>query len=525
MKTGFGIGLLVGLLLAAPLVSMLYLLNTTLVTPFTPFDLFDGLVRILPGAVVSFGIDSMVRVLMFLGLSLSGSSKTAEQIQAIGIFLCLCAVAAGAFFAALRDRRSQVVVPGVVLGIAMALPVSALSGHPLWTISALTAWGIAVSGTRYQIVGWSPVAEAPSKGSERGLSLAPVQSVDRRRFLVNLGGATASITVVGAVVAALRTSSSKAVVHATSEVELPDRAGAIEPAPGTRLEYTPVADHYRIDINLRPMKIDGETWRLPITGMVDRPLNLTLQDFRNFAEQKHLFVTLACISNPLGGDLIGTTRWSGVSVRRVLRDAGVREQARFLKLTADDGFYETVPLDLINSDERVMFTYLWDGKPLTTEHGFPLRIYIPDRYGMKQPKWIIRAELIERDEPGYWVVRGWDKTAQMKATSVIDTVAVESIIQKDGQMLVPIGGIAHAGARGISRVEVQVDDNDWMPTTLQPPLSDLTWVIWRYDWPFQPGKHVFRVRCYEGAGVAQIQVPQEQHPSGASGIFSLRRTL
>src|SRR5215470_3454105 len=104
MKTGFGIGLLVGLLLAAPLISMLYLLHTTLGTPFIPFDLFDALVRILPGPIVSFGIDSMVRVLMFLGLSLSGSSKTAEQIQAIGIFLCMCAVAAGVFFAALRNR-------------------------------------------------------------------------------------------------------------------------------------------------------------------------------------------------------------------------------------------------------------------------------------------------------------------------------------------------------------------------------------------------------------------------------------
>ena len=273
------------------------------------------------------------------------------------------------------------------------------------------------------------------------------------------------------------------------------------------------------------MKIDGEKWRLPITGMVERPLDLTLQDFRNFPEQQHRFITLACISNPLGGDLIGTTRWSGVSVRRVLRDAHVMPQARFLKLTADDGFYETVPLDLINSDERIMFTHSWDGKLLATEHGFPLRIYIPDRYGMKQPKWIIKAELIEKDEPGYWVVRGWDKTAQMKATSVIDTVAVKSIIHKDGDALVPIGGIAHAGSRGISRVEVQVDDNDWMPAALRTPLSDLTWVLWRYDWPFQPGTHVFRVRCYDGAGVAQIEVPAKPHPSGASGIFSVRRSL
>src|SRR5262249_49498414 len=156
--------------------------------------------------------------------------------------------------------------------------------------------------------------------------------VDRRRFLVALGGATASFTVLGAVVAAaLRTSAQKAVVHAvtaTPEVEMPDRPGAIQPAPGTPPEYTPVADHYRIDINLRPVKIDAGAWRLPITGMVEHPLSLRLQDFQNFAEQQHLFITLSCISNPLGGDLIGTTRWSGVSVRRVLRDAGISPQAR-----------------------------------------------------------------------------------------------------------------------------------------------------------------------------------------------------
>jgi len=506
MKTAFGVGLLVGALLAAPLVSILYLLHTAFETPFTPFDLFDAVVRLLPGPVVSFGIDSMVRVLMFFGLSLSASSKAAEQMQAIGMFLSVCALASGIFFAVLSG------LSGGILGIAMAILIAGLAGHPVWTAIALIIWGIAVGAARDRIVGRSPSA--------------PVESIDRRRFLINLGGVTASITVVGALVAAaLRTSSSKSVVHAKSEVELPDRTGAIEPAPGTRLEYTPVADHYRIDINLLPMKIDGDSWRLPVTGLVERPLNLSLEDFRNFAEQQHLFVTLACISNPIGGDLIGTTRWSGVSVRRVLRDAGISDRARFLKITSDDGFYETVPLDLINSDDRVMFTYLWDGKPLTSEHGFPLRIYIPDRYGMKQPKWIIKAELIENDEPGYWVARGWDKTAQVKATSVIDTVAVESIHEKDGQKLVPIGGIAHAGARGISRVEIQVDEGSWVPAVLRPPLSDLTWVIWRYDWPFQPGKHIFRVRCYDATGAAQIEVPAEPHPSGATGIFSLRRTL
>jgi DMSO/TMAO reductase YedYZ molybdopterin-dependent catalytic subunit len=521
----FGLGLLVGLLLAAPLVSILYLLHAAMGTPFIPFDLFDGLVRILPGTLITLGLDTMVRLLMFLNLNLSDSSKIAEQIQAIGIFLGVPALGAGIFFAALKPGSSRSILPlGVVLGIFVALPMMIVAGSRVWTMAALTAWGVAVSAVRYRVTGLIPelAASPTSEVDARAPSLEPI---DRRRFLINLGGATASITVVGTVVGAALRMSSEPVVHATSDVVLPDRSGDVEPAPGTRPEYTPVAGHYIVDINLRPMKIEEAKWRLPITGMVEHALNLALGDLRNFVEQRHLFVTLACISNPLGGDLIGTTRWSGISVRRVLRDAGVHERARFLKLTAADGFHETVPLDLINSDERVMFTYLWDGRPLTAEHGFPLRIYIPDRYGMKQPKWIVKAELIEKDEPGYWVARGWDKTARMKATSVIDTVAVKSIIQKDGRMLVPIGGIAHAGARGISRVEVQVDDGIWMSATLRRPLSELTWVLWRYDWPFQPGSHLFRVRCYDGAGVAQIEVPQEPHPSGASGIFSVRQSL
>jgi DMSO/TMAO reductase YedYZ molybdopterin-dependent catalytic subunit len=525
MKTGLRLGIFVGLLLTAPLISILYLIHTIAGTPFTPFDFFDGLVRVLPGAVVTFGIDTMVRLLMFFGLDLSGSSKTLEQVQAIAIFLGIAAVAAGVFFAVNRSSRDTA-LRGVTLGIAVAVPVAALAGHGVWTLLTLVSWGIAVSGLRYRIAELSRVQAAPSSRMEAGAPPPSLTSVDRRRFLVSLGGASASITVVGAILSeALRTSRSEPVVEATSSVALPDRRGAVMPAPGTRPEYTPVADHYRIDINLRPMKVDGETWRLPIRGLVDRPLSLTLNDFRDNRYTQHLFVTLACISNPVGGNLIGTTQWSGVSVKRVLREARVRQEARFLKLTAADGFHESVPLDLIDSDERVMFTHSWDGKPLTTVHGFPLRIYIPDRYGMKQPKWITKAELIEKDEPGYWVVRGWDRTARMKAASVIDTVAVDSIIQKGGQMLVPIGGMAHAGARGISRVELQVDDGPWVQSAIRTPLSDLTWVLWRYDWPFQSGRHIFRVRCYDGDGVQQIETPQEPHPSGASGLFTLHRTL
>src|SRR5262249_16291831 len=144
----------------------------------------------------------------------------------------------------------------------------------------------------------------------------------------------------------------------------------------------------------------------------------------------------------------------------------------------------------IDSDERVMLAYAWDGVPLLSEHGFPLRIYIPDRHGMKQPKWIVSIEATGAWEEGYWVARGWDKDAHMKATSVIDAVAVDMMIgEATSNTLVPVGGIAHAGSRGISRVEVQVDAGEWREAQLRTPLSGLTWVVWRYDWPFQAGKH------------------------------------
>src|SRR5690606_30489754 len=169
-------------------------------------------------------------------------------------------------------------------------------------------------------------------------------------------------------------------------------------------------------------------------------------------------------------------------------------------------------------DDRIMLAYHWDGEPLTQEHGFPLRIWIPDRYGMKQPKWIVRMDVTDRYAPGYWVVRRWDEVAQVRATSVIDTVATESAVERDGQTFVPIGGIAYAGDRGISHVEVQMDDGEWMQAELREPLSDTTWVVWRVDWPFEAGAHTLRVRCVDGDGEPQIERPADVIPSGATGI-------
>lgn len=167
-----------------------------------------------------------------------------------------------------------------------------------------------------------------------------------------------------------------------------------------------------------------------------------------------------------------------------------------------------------------MLAYEWDGVPLRARHGFPLRVYIPDLYGMKQPKWIESIEAVDAWAPGYWVQRTWDRTAQIRATSVIDTVATNMMLgaAQAGDMAIPIGGVAHAGARGISKVEVKVDDGAWQQAELREPMSGLTWVLWRFEWPFEPGEHTFTVRCTDGNGETQITERRPPHPSGATGL-------
>lgn len=298
----------------------------------------------------------------------------------------------------------------------------------------------------------------------------------------------------------------------------PNANDPVMAVPGTRPEYTPVKNHYKVFLRTEPTVIDGATWTLPITGMVDHPLMLTLDDLRKKYESRDQYVTLSCISGNVGTTLIGTTQWTGVSLQKILADAKVRPGARYLYITSGDGFYESVDLAAIMADERIMLCYAWDGNILPVDHGFPLRIWLPDHFGMKQPKWITGIEVTDKYKKGYWVERSWSEVAQVKTTAVIDTVAVKALIQNGNQKLVPVGGIAFAGARGISKVEVRVDGGAWQAAQVRQPLSDTTWVIWRYEWPFAAGHHTFEVRCAERDGTPQIETVAPNHPNGATGI-------
>jgi DMSO/TMAO reductase YedYZ molybdopterin-dependent catalytic subunit len=313
-------------------------------------------------------------------------------------------------------------------------------------------------------------------------------------------------------------------VPADETAQLPNADAAVQPVPGTRAEVTPVPNHYRIDILSSGLPSIPEDYALPITGLVANEVEWTLDDIREMPSQTE-FITMSCISNRVGGSLISTTKWTGVSFQHILEQVQPDENATAIRITGADNFDEYIGLDLIRNDERIMLTYAWDDEPLPLRNGFPLRTHIPNRYGMKQPKWITNMEFVDEAGRGYWVRRGWSAEALVKTTSVIDTVSTNSIYSDDsGQMFVPVGGIAHAGDRGIARVEVRVDGGEWQEAELRDPLSDRTWVIWRYDWPFEEGEHTFEVRAYEPAPegesdpILQPTEPSPARPDGATGI-------
>jgi DMSO/TMAO reductase YedYZ molybdopterin-dependent catalytic subunit len=528
-KRGVRDAVLSACLAAIPLIAVFFFGWRRLGLPFVPFDLFDMLSRLLPGSLITRSIEMMIGVIRALHLGPTAAvAKTAEQTMAVMLFFVTLAIAGTVYLLIARKSGSvSGLFLGIGIGILLTFPIgagqTARVNHATGFLAVfilMILWGLLLSWLRNRIFAAPPVRNTQ------------VTALDRRHVLIRLGEASALITVVGAVAGALsREKRPEKAADASNSVRwsenhsLPNAEASVRPAPGTRPEFTPLESHYRIDINTSPPRVKEDGWKLSITGLVGRPMSLTLSDIRKF-DPKHQFVTLACISNLIAGDLIGTQRWTGVSMQRLLQEIQPLPNATHLKIKAADGFFEVVSLDTIRRDARVMLTYEWDGVPLPPEHGFPLRIYIPDRYGMKQPKWIQSMEFMDHPEEGYWVKRGWDAEARMRATSVIDTMSSNMMISEGkGGSVIPLGGIAHAGARGISRVQVQVDQEPWRDAQLRTPLSGTTWVIWRFDWPFMAGRHTFTVRCFEGGGAPQITAEAPPHPSGATGLHSTRAML
>ncbi len=548
-KPGIFLGALVSGLLTLPLLAVLYIGQQIAGFPFVPFGLFINVRDYTPGGVITFVIDQMISVITTLNLGrVDTVAKSIEIALGIIMMLVITIIAGALFFAYLRRRdHRQEWLPGAVFGLIVGVPLTVISlignqifnADPLpsaiWLLGLFLIWGYA-NNWAYNRLTYALTNAAPDLPAQD----VRVQQVDRRQFLIQLGGATAAITVVGALVGSMSgneegvrsvaIASDGAATEAAPSASLASADSKLQPAPGTRSEITPVADFYRIDISLVPPSLDLATWTLPwfvkdADGNETKFAELTMDDIRGKFAPVEQYITQGCISNRIAGDLISTVKWTGASMQDVLKEVKLPEGTTHLLISGADGFYETVALDLINSDSSIVLAYDFDDAPLPERNGFPLRIHVPNLYGMKQPKWITKIEALTHDVDGYWVVRGWDKIAEVRAVSVIDTVATQNVITEGDRQFIPVGGIAWAGSRGISKVEVSIDGGDWTEAQLREPLSEKTWVIWRYDWPFAEGRHTFAVRCYDGSGAMQITEVHAEHPSGATGVHQVNATV
>ncbi|MEP7293274.1 MAG: molybdopterin-dependent oxidoreductase [Chloroflexota bacterium] len=543
-KPGILMGALVGGLLTVPLIVLFFLGNRIASFPFVPFNVFNNVRDVTPGGIITKVIETMNNTIGALNLGATDTTaKLIEQSMAVGMVLVIGIIAGAIFFAVMRRvEHRQEWMPGALFGLIVGLLLTGLSlfgnqvltadrtTSAVWLIGLFLLWGYAHNWVYNRLT----YAMADRYIKDAPAPAASVQQINRREFLIKLGGATAVITVAGAFVGSMIGAESTRTVSTGSPntsgeipgetaANLPNADASVQPAPGTRPELTPVPNHYRIDIALQPPVIDLATWTLPFvvanaSGGMDTLANFTMDDIRTQFTPIDQYITQGCISNRIAGDLISTVLWTGVSMQDILATMELPADATHLRITSADGFDESVALDLIASDPTIVMAYDWDHEPLPTRNGFPVRIHIPDHYGMKQPKWITQIEVMNHDTDGYWVRRTWDKEAFVRMTSVIDTVAVNNIVTEGDQQFVPVGGIAWSGGRGISKVEVSVDGGEWAEAQLREPLSDKTWVLWRYDWPFSEGMHTLAVHCYDGNGDLQITEVAPEHPSGATGI-------
>ena len=301
-------------------------------------------------------------------------------------------------------------------------------------------------------------------------------------------------------------------------------------APFVRSELTPNDKFYRIDTNIIVPSVDANTWRLNLRGLVKNgPMQFTYDEIKTMTSVSE-YATLECISDKIQGDLISTAHWKGVPLKSVLEKAQVLPEAVYVVFRCADGYDVGIPLDRGLMDGTIL-AYEMNGVPLPTEHGFPVRAIVPGLYGMMNAKWITDIELVDKVYEGFWQRRGWANNAKYQTRSKIvlpgDALrnrfeALSANIATPGSKS-PIAGLAFAGDRGISKVEVSTDGgNTWQTASLKDPLSRNSWVLWALEWiPQNKGKYNLVVRATDNYGNLQIAEITDIYPNGATGYHSV----
>ncbi len=483
---GFGWGALAGLVLVA----LMYLASLLLdLKPLTQ-ELNEPLLSIMPGFVFGFLIDN-----------LQHAGKVVEEFGLIVAVIAGLGVLGAAWaWTALRwhFQYSALVfaAAGWLVVVVLLLPIA--GDGPFGLASGVTTplvWAalFAVYGVVLQLGGHPDTAPA-DPARRRLLSVLPL----------SLGAVSLGVLAF------------KLAPNWYQAIFNPPEAGLYGRSP----QLTPIQNFYYVSKNFGDPQIDGGSWRLKVGGMAGNPVSLTLQDLRALPVTTE-YVTLECISNNVGGYLMSTGGFTGVSLKYLLEQVNPKSSATWAAFKAADGYTESLPLSAINSDPTILVAYELDGQQLPGQHGYPARILIPGRYGMKGPKWLTEIELVDHESGGYWEQQGWDHNAVVKTTSRFDVPRDGDIVKVSG---VSISGVAYAGTRGIGKVEVSADGGaSWTEAQRTAPLSQLTWVLWNLDWtPPKEGSYHLVVRATDGAGATQESNDAASYPGGSMGYHAIR---
>lgn len=465
-------------------------------------------------AIATFGTNDKAALLVGMGLTISVLAcvlgVVAYRKWALGVL--------GVLFMGVVIMACVVTRAGV--GFADAVP--SVAG----TIAGLVALRLLIRPL-WRLKEWP---EAPADTAADAEDPAGSAGTGRRRFFAAVG-----VTAVAAGIAAtggrLLSAARNNIAQARDALRLPapaKAAGAVppnvqSPVPGVTPWLTPNTDFYRIDTALSVPEVTTDDWELRVHGMVEQELTLTFQDLLD-AELIESHVTLTCVSNAVGGKLVGNAKWLGMPIRDVLARAKPMAGADMVLSTSLDGFSASTPLEVLQDDRDAMLAIGMNDEPLPVEHGYPVRMVVPGLYGfVSATKWVVDLEVTRfADNKAYWTERGWSERGPIKTMTRID---VPASFAKVPAGRAAVGGTAWAQTRGITKVEVQIDDGDWEEATLSDEASTVTWRQWSYEWDATPGPHYVRARATDGTGQVQTDKRADPVPDGASGWPSVMFTV
>jgi len=499
--------------------------------PALPELFQDQVIALLPGSVFGFVLDRLqfaAKPLLFVGLASLGVPGGALLGWLYGRawprrhWLDRHSLAGGSAY-------------GLVVWLVLELAVAVWGDGPA---AAITSSGLLLASVEVYgigLIGLARILESPAHAFGLG---APV--VDRGRRLVVLGGLTGgALVLAGGALARMLVSNAEQPTTEPAQAEAgPAVAAGLEtPAapeaatakavassngaktgvvipPGVSDEITPNDRFYIVSKNFNDPRVTADKWSLEVSGLVAQPQRFSYAEILALPTMSH-YTTLECISNTLGGKLMSNALWTGVPLAQLLGNLGVQPTAQAIIFRSADNYYESFPLELALAP-GVLLAHTMNGTPLPDKHGFPLRLILPGRYGVKNPKWITRIELAAEPIEGYWVRRGWDREALVQTVARIDTPMNSASVV--GPRL-EVGGVAFAGSRGISRVEASLDGGTtWREAGTRAPLGSSTWVQWAVEWDDEPpGTYHVLARATDGTGALQMPAETGSFPLGATG--------